>query len=156
MDLDRAQIKAQLMQERKQMRLIGGKLAYVLMCDVCGKLGPTDLHESLISRGRARGDDELERLVLLGKCNLNLLCNHCNVKRAEMEKHRRRLVLLNLDRYGLEAMTAWVRGLPITAESIRMEYVNLLEDVWKEAGPVQRHLVNGRQRDLTGTMKPLL
>ena len=154
MDLDRAQIKAQLMQERKQERIIGGKLAYVLMCDLCGKLHPTDLHESLISRGKARGDDALEHLVLVEKCNLNLLCNPCNVNRAEMEVHRRRLILLNLDRYSLPLMALWVGSLPITAESVKLEYINLLEDIWKEAWPVMRRLVQGRQREL-GPIKPL-
>src|SRR5579859_3446588 len=132
MDIDRAALKAEIILERKVMRLVNGRLAAVNLCDLCGCLNPTDLHECLISRGRARGNPELEQAILHSKYNVSLLCNPCNVRRAEVVVFRRFLISKNIDRYGLAPMTGWVKSLPFAAESQREEYLNLLEDLARE------------------------
>ena len=135
MDVGRVALKAQLLQERKVMRMWHGQMAYLNVCDLCGKANPTDLHECLISRGRALGNAGLAQAVLVCKYNLSLTCNRCNVQLAEIERYRRLLIGKNLDRYGLAPVRAWLCELLFTSESQRQEYVRLVEDIARENRP---------------------
>ena len=135
MDADRAALKAEIIQERKVTRLLNGKLVVVNLCDLCACLNPTDLHECLISRGRARGNPELEHATLHSKYNVSLLCNPCNLQRAEIVKCRRLLISKNIDRYGYQPMCAWVYSLPFAAEAQRDEYLLLLDELTYEMKP---------------------
>jgi hypothetical protein len=130
MDLARAEVKAALLLERQQLRRWHGQMIYLCQCDICGAAYPTDLHESIITRGNCRGDEELQGLILTCKFNLHLLCNTpCNTKLAEVEMFKRFLIARNIDRYGAEPILAWIRSLPLKAPG---DYLNLVASVAEE------------------------
>jgi hypothetical protein len=127
MDLARAEVKAQLLLERQQLRRWHGQMIYLCQCELCGRAYPTDLHESIISRGNVRGADALQAHILICKFNLNLLCNKpCNVDLAEVEMFRRFLISKNIARYGEDPILAWIESLPLKEPG---PYLCLVRDV---------------------------
>lgn len=152
MDLERAALKAHLLEERKVRRLWQGKLTYLCQCELCGRPFPTDLHESLVSRRPTQLNDALQQAILTSPCNLNLLCNRCNVQLAEMVRWRRHLVGRNIMRYGVVMQIAghcrydaqplidWLNSLPMTSVT---EYIELVKDVQRELNAPPNHEIEG-------------
>src|SRR5512140_2829743 len=106
MDPERAALKAFIWMERQP--IAGG----LFSCELCHTEPATDMHEHWISRGQARGNDELLSAILNSKYNVSGLCNHCNMYRAETEFGRKLLRTRSIERYGKEAIIGWIETLP--------------------------------------------
>ena len=127
MEPGRAELKASLYHRRKVWRQVGGAPRLETVCDLCGRLHPTDLHENLVTRGDSRGNSALQKIILESEVNLHLLCNPCNIRLAMIVECRNWLLSLNLYRYGLTATLDWLRGLPFAQD--RTPYLALAQSV---------------------------
>jgi len=138
MDQERALLKAQLASRHKVWRMVCGQPGYVVVCDLCGRLNPTDLHENIVTRGDSQGNAALQKIVLASPCNLHLLCNFCNTRLAMVVACSRWLLSLNLYRYGLPHITAWLERLPLAQP--RGPYLNTVGEVYREMGAINYYV----------------
>lgn len=127
MTLDRIRVKQLIINTRKVV--VRGQ--YMLLCDLCGRPNPTDLHEVLIERDDANGNAAVLKLVTEAPENLQLLCNTCNIGAAKENKHRDYLIGRQIVRFGrkmLIHMDTW-GAIGKTPKQIDITVVNVGEEV---------------------------
>jgi len=81
------------------------------------------MHEHWISRAQAQGNPELMEAILESEYNVSLLCNDCNLNRAESEEGRKLLRRKSLERYGGLAILDWMNKLPFKTEAVQRQFV---------------------------------
>ena len=123
MTTTRSDLKQKLFLKRKS------PLHQTMRCELCGAQAATDLHEVWISRRQAQGNDELTQAILECEYNLALLCNPCNLRRAETALGRAFLRQKLIYQYGAGPIQDWIAKLPFRVESTRQEFLAEIQTV---------------------------
>jgi hypothetical protein len=116
MTVARATLKQHLILTRKSV------LDLVPRCELCGTARASDMHEVWISRGQAQGNDALMTAILECEYNVVLLCNPCNLRRAETAMGRAFLRNKLMYLYGADVILTWVISLPFQNASTRDQF----------------------------------
>jgi hypothetical protein len=120
--------------ERAKMKawLVATRFNYIrggVVCDLCGELGGSDLHEHWISRAQAQGNPDLEAAILVSPYNASILCNDCNLHRAETEEGRKLLRKKSIERYGKAEILDWIGHLPFRAPKVKLQFYLEVENL---------------------------